>query len=70
MSSPIGARSATGRRRSPLRWLPWVLLLILATVIAVIVLVLAIVDDDKPADAVTAAPATAITADLVAASTA
>ena len=37
--STTGARSATGRTRKPLGWLPWVLLLILALVIALVVLV-------------------------------
>jgi hypothetical protein len=35
----IGARSATGRKRKPLGWLPWLLLVILAIVIALVVLI-------------------------------
>jgi hypothetical protein len=44
--STTGARSATGRTRKPLGWLPWVLLLILALVIALVVLVVVGNDDD------------------------
>jgi hypothetical protein len=39
--STTGARSATGRTRKPLGWLPWVLLLVLALVIALVVLIVA-----------------------------
>jgi hypothetical protein len=44
--STTGARSATGRTRKPLGWLPWVLALILALVIALVVLVVLGSDDD------------------------
>jgi hypothetical protein len=47
--STTGARSATGRTRKPLGWLPWVLLLILALVIALVVLVVVGNDDDDDA---------------------
>jgi hypothetical protein len=47
--STTGARSATGRTRKPLGWLPWVLLLILALVIALVVLVVLGNDDDDDA---------------------
>jgi hypothetical protein len=45
--STSGARSATGRIRKPLGWLPWVLLLVLAVVIALVVLVVVVNDDDE-----------------------
>ena len=44
--STTGARSATGRTRKPLGWLPWVLLLILAVAIALVVLIVVRNDDD------------------------
>ena len=44
--STTGARSATGRTRKPLGWLPWVLLLVLAVVIALVVLVVVNNRDD------------------------
>jgi hypothetical protein len=44
--STTGARSASGRKRKPLGWLPWVLLLLLALVIAVVVLIVANTADD------------------------
>ena len=46
MSNPIGARSATGRRRTGLSWLPWLLLILLALLIAAIVLIVTNVGDD------------------------
>jgi hypothetical protein len=45
--STPGARSATGRTRKPLGWLPWVLLLILAVVIALVVLIVVRNNDDN-----------------------
>ena len=48
--STTGARSATGRTRKPLGWLPWVLLLILALLIALVVIVVRNSDDDNNAD--------------------
>ena len=47
--SSTGARSATGRKRKPLGWLPWVLLLILALVIALVVLITVRNNDDDDA---------------------
>jgi hypothetical protein len=47
--SSTGARSATGRKRKPLGWLPWVLLLLLALVVALVVLIVVRNDDDDDA---------------------
>jgi hypothetical protein len=58
--SSTGARSATGRKRKPLGWLPWVLLLILALIIAVVILVVVRVKDDD--DASPATPTLALVA--------
>ena len=56
--SSTGARSATGRTRKPLGWLPWVLLLILALVIALVVLVIVgNADDDDAARPANPTPA-------------
>lgn len=44
--STPGARSATGRNRKPLGWLPWVLLLLLVLIIAAVVLIVVNNDDD------------------------
>ena len=44
--STTGARSATGRTRKPLGWLPWVAPAILALVIALVVLVVVNANDD------------------------
>ena len=60
--SSTGARSATGRKRKPLGWLPWVLLLILALVIALVVLVVVGNADDDD-DAHPALPTVSLTVD-------
>ena len=60
--STTGARSATGRTRKPLGWLPWVLLLILALVIALVVLVVVGNADDDD-DARPASPTVSLTVD-------
>jgi hypothetical protein len=58
-----GARSAAGRTRKPLGWLPWVVLLLLALVIAVIVIVIANVrDDDDTAPRASPVPSAVIAA--------
>jgi len=46
MTSIHGARSATGRSRRPLGWLPWLALAILVLLIALVVVVVRNVQDD------------------------
>jgi hypothetical protein len=54
-----GARSATGRRRKPLGWLPWVLLLVLALIVAVVILIVVRVKDDDDDTAAVTTPTVA-----------
>jgi hypothetical protein len=58
-----GARSASGRTRKPLGWLPWVLLLVLALVIALVVLIVVGSNDDDEEDGTRSDPSTALVAD-------
>jgi ABC-type uncharacterized transport system permease subunit len=49
MAQRPAARSATGRTKSELGWVPWVAVLLLALIAALIWLVIANVDDDDAA---------------------